>query len=83
MSGVRDHHIANGTIKLTNTYSNDFDKAIQQLQLAVIQRREKIDRGIRTTTAYTLNEFRRACNDDLADLPALNRKNLQEVELMI
>ena len=76
MLRIKDHHIADEIIKLIKKYFNDFDKIVQRLQLVVLQRREKIDRDIKTIIVYILNDFRRVYSDKLTILSVFNRKKL-------
>ena len=83
MTEIRDHHLADEGVKLAKRYPGDSQKAVQRLQLAVIQRREKVGRGIRTTAEYIIDDYKRASSDALADLPAPTSDDLRATGLMV
>ena len=83
MGDVRDHRLRDEVFKLTKKYPANFDKTIQRLQITVVQRREKTDREIRATSVYILDDFKRACSDELVCLPASSRRELHGVGLVV
>ena len=68
MLEIKDHHVANETVKLIKEYSINFEKIMKRLQLIVLRRRKKINRNIRATTVYILNDFKRAHSKVYVDL---------------
>ena len=83
MLGIRDHHVANKIVKLIKEYSNHLQKIMERLQLTVLKRRKKMNRDIRTTAVYILNNFKRVYNKIYFDLFASIRENLRAADLMI
>ena len=83
MLEVRDHHVANETVKLVKKYSINFEKIMKRLQLTVFKCKEKINRSIRATAVYILNNFKRAHSKTYFNLSASIRKNLRAADLII
>ena len=83
MLEIRDHHVANETVKLVKKYSINFEKIMKRLQLTVLKCRKKINRNIRATVAYILNDFKRAHSKTYSDLSASTREDLCTADLMI
>ena len=73
---IRNYHVTDEAIKLVKKYFNEFDKIVQRLQFVMLQRREKINREIKTIIVYISNVFRRVYNDKLLIFSAFNRKKL-------
>ena len=83
MLEIRDHHVANETVKLVKEYFINFEKIIKKLQLTVLKRKKKMNRGIRTIAVYTLNDFKRAHSKTYSDFFASIRKDFRAADLMI
>ena len=83
MLEVKDHHVADETVKLVKKYFINFEKVIKRLQLTILKCKKKINQSIRATAAYILNDFKRAHNKTYFDFFALTRKNLRAADLMI
>ena len=83
MLEVRNHHVANETVKLVKEYSINFEKIIKRLQLTIFKHKKKISRSIRATAAYILNDFKRAHSKTYSDLSASIRKDFRAADLMI
>ena len=83
MLEIRNHHVANETVKLVKKYSINFEKIMKRLQLTVLKCKKKMNRNIRTTAVYILNDFKRAHSKTYFDFFALTRKDLRVADLMI
>ena len=83
MFEIKNHHFVDENIKLTKRYSNDLQKAVQRLQLTMIQRKKKINRNIRTTTKYIINDYKRAFSDVLNDLSTSISNDFRAINLMM
>ena len=83
MLEIRNHHVADETVKLIKEYSINFEKIIKRLQLTVLRRKEKINRDIRAIIVYILNDFKRAHSKTYADFFASTQANLRAADLMI
>ena len=83
MLEIRNHHVANETVKLVKKYSINFEKIIKRLQLTIFKCKKKMNRGIRATAVYILDDFKRVYNKIYSDFFALTRKNLRAADLMI
>ena len=83
MLEIRNHHVANETVKLVKKYSINFEKIMKRLQLTVLKCKKKMNRNIRATAVYILNDFKRAYNKIYFDFSASIRKDLRAVNLMI
>ena len=83
MLGVKNHHVANETVKLVNEYSINFEKIMKRLQLTVFKCKEKMNRDIRATVVYILNDFKRVHSKIYSNLSASTRKNFRAADLMI
>ena len=83
MLEVRDHHVANETVKLAKKYSINSEKIIKRLQLTILRRRKKINRNIRATVVYILNDFKRAHSKIYSNLSASTQKNFRAADLII
>ena len=83
MLEIRDHHVANEIVKLVKEYSINFEKIIKKLQLTVFKCKKKMNRNIRATVAYILNDFKRAHSKIYFDFFASIQKNLRAADLMI
>ena len=46
MIEIKNHHFVDKNVKLTKKYSKDSQKAVQRLQLTMIQRRKKMNQNI-------------------------------------
>ena len=80
---IRNHHVANEAVKFVKKNFIDFEKIIKRLQLIIFKCRKKMNRSIRATAVYILNNFKRVYNKIYSDLSASIRKNLRAVDLMI
>ena len=56
---IKNHHIANETVKFIKKYFINFEKIMIKLQLTIFKRKKKINRNIRAITIYILNDFKR------------------------
>ena len=83
MLEIKDHHVANEAVKLVKKYSINSEKIMKRLQLTVFKCRKKMNRNIRATVAYILNDFKRAHSKIYSDLFASTRENLRAADLMI
>ena len=83
MLKIRNYHIANKTVKLVKKYFINFEKIIKKLQLTVLKCRKKVNRNIRATAVYILNDFKRVHNKTYSDFFASIWKNLRAADLMI
>ena len=83
MLEIKNHHVANEIVKLIKKYFINFEKIMKRLQLTVLRRRKKINRGIRAITAYILNDFKRAHSKTYVDFSASIRTNFRAADLMI
>ena len=70
MFEIKNHHVANEIVQFIKKYSNNFEKIMKKLQLTVLKRKKKMNRNIRTTTVYILNDFKRAHNKIYSDFSA-------------
>ena len=83
MFKIKNHHVANEIVKLVKKYFIDFEKIMKKLQLTVFKCKEKMNRDIRVTAVYILNDFKRVHSKIYSDLSASTRKNFRVVDLMI
>ena len=83
MFEVKDHHIANEIVKLIKKYFINFEKIIKRLQLTILKCKEKMNRSIRTTDVYILNDFKRIYSKTYIDFFTSTRKNFHVADLMI
>ena len=83
MFEVKDHHVANEIVKFVKKYFINFEKIIKRLQLTKFKCRKKMNRSIRATAAYILNDFKRAYSKIYSDFFASIRENLRAADLMI
>ena len=83
MFEIRNHHVADEIVKLVKKYFINFEKIMKRLQLTVLKCREKMNRSIRATVVYILNDFKRAHSKIYSDLSASTREDLRAADLMI
>ena len=83
MFEVKDHHVADEAVKLVKKYFINFEKIMKRLQLTVFKCKEKMNRSIRATVVYILNNFKRTHNKIYSDFFASTRENLRAADLMI
>ena len=83
MLEIKNHHIANEAVKFVKKYSINSEKIMKRLQLTVFKCKEKMNRDIRATVVYTLNDFKRVHSKIYFDFSALIRKDLRAADLMI
>ena len=83
MFEIKNHHIADETVKFVKKYFINFEKIMKRLQLTVLKCKKKMNRSIRATAVYMLNDFKRAYNKTYFDLFTSTRKNLCAADLMI
>ena len=83
MLEVKNHHVANETVKLVKEYFINFEKIMKRLQLTILKHKKKMNRNIQTTAVYILNDFKRAHNKTYFDLSASTQKNFRVTDLMI
>ena len=62
MFEIKEHHIANEIVKLIKKYFINFEKIIKKLQLTIFKYKKKMNRNIRATAVYILNDFKRVHN---------------------
>ena len=83
MLEIRNHHVADEIVKLIKKYFINFEKIIKRLQLTIFKCKKKVNRNIRATAVYILNDFKRAYNKVYSDLSASIQKNFRAADLMI
>ena len=83
MLKIRNHHVADEAVKLVKKYFINFEKIMKRLQLTIFKCKKKMNRNIRTTVVYILNDFKRAHSKTYSDLSASIQKNFRVVNLMI
>ena len=83
MFEVKDHHVADETVKLVKKYFINFEKIMKRLQLTIFKCRKKMNRDIRATAVYILNDFKRVHSKTYSDFSASTRENLRAADLMI
>ena len=83
MLGIRNHHVANEIIKLVKKYFINFEKVMKRLQLTVLKCKKKMNRNIRATAVYILNNFKRVHSKIYSDLFASIQENFRAADLMI
>ena len=70
MLKVKNYHVANKIVKLVKEYFINFEKIMKKLQLTVIKCKKKMNRNIRTTAVYILNNFKRVHSKIYSDFSA-------------
>ena len=83
MLEIKNHHVANEAVKLVKKYSINFEKIMKRLQLTIFKCKKKMNRSIRATAAYILNDFKRVHSKTYFDLFASIRKKFRAADLMI
>ena len=83
MLKIRNHYVANEIVKLSKKYFINFKKIIKRLQLTIFKYKKKMNRNIRATAVYILNNFKRVYNKVYFDLFISTRKNFRAADLMI
>ena len=83
MLEVKSHHVANEIVKLIKEQFMYFEKIMRRLQLTIFKYKKKMNRDIRTTAVYILNNFKHAHNKTYSDLSTLIRENFRAADLMI
>ena len=83
MLEIRDHHVANEVVKLVKKYFINSEKIMKRLQLTIFKHKKKMNRDIRATAAYILNNFKRVHSKTYFDLFTSIQENLRAVDLMI
>ena len=83
MLEIKNHHVANEIVKLVKKYSINFEKIMKRLQLTVFKCKKKVNRDIRATVIYILNNFKHAHNKIYSDFFTSTRKNLRVADLII
>ena len=83
MLKIKNHHVANEAVKLVKKYFINFEKIMKRLQLTVLKCKKKMNRSIRATVVYILNDFKRAHSKTYFDFSASTRKDLRAADLMI
>ena len=83
MLEIRDHYIANEIVKFIKKYSNNLEKIMKKLQLTIFKYKEKINRSIRATVIYILNDFKRVHSKTYSDFSASIRKDFRAADLII
>ena len=80
---IKNHYFIDESVKLMKWYSNDSQKAVQRLQLTMIQRKKKMNRNIKTTTKYIIDDYKRAFNDILIDFLTSILNDFRATDLMM
>ena len=80
---IKNHHLVDENVKLTKKYLKNSQKVVQRLQLTIIQRKEKINQNIRTTTKYIINDYKRAFSDVLIDFFTLTSNDFRVINLIM
>ena len=83
MLEIKNHYIANEIVKLIKKYFINFKNVMKRLQLIVLKRKKKMNRNIRTTAIYILNDFKRIHSKIYFDFSASTQKNLRVINLII
>ena len=83
MLEIKNHHVANEIVKFIKEYFINFEKIMKRLQLTVFKYRKKMNRNIRATAVYILNNFKRVHNKIYSVLFASIQENLRVADLMI
>ena len=83
MLEIRNHYVANEVVKLVKKYFINFEKIMKRLQLTIFKYKKKMNRDIRATAVYILNNFKRVHNKIYFNLFASIRENLRAIDLMI
>ena len=83
MLEIRNHYVANEIVKFIKKYFINFEKIMKKLQLTILQYRKKMNRSIRATAAYILNDFKRVYNKTYFDFSASIRRNFRAADLII
>ena len=83
MLEIRNHHVANEIVKLVKKYFINFEKIMKRLQLTVFKYKKKMNRNIRATAVYILNDFKRVHSKTYFDFFASTWKDFRAVDLMI
>ena len=83
MLEIRNHHVANKIVKLIKEYFINFEKIMKRLQLTIFKCKKKMNRNIRTTVVYILNEFKRVHSKIDVDFSASTEKNFRAIDLII
>ena len=83
MLEIKNHHVADEIVKLVKKYFINFEKIMKRLQLTIFKCRKKMNRDIRATAVYILNDFKHAHSKTYFDLFASTRKNFRAADLMI
>ena len=83
MLRIKNHHVANETVKLVKEYSINFEKIMKRLQLTIFKCKKKMNRDIRATAVYILNDFKHAHSKTYFDFSAPTQKNFRAADLMI
>ena len=83
MLEIRNHHVANETVKLVKEYFINFEKIMKRLQLTVLKCKKKVNRNIRATAVYILNNFKCVHSKISFNFFASTQKNFRVADLMI
>ena len=83
MLEIKNHYVANEIIKFIKKYFINFKKILKRLQLIIFKCKKKMNRNIRATVVYILNNFKRVQNKTYSDLSALVQKDFRAADLMI
>ena len=83
MFEIKNHHIANETVKFNKKYFINFEKIMKRLQLIIFKYKKKMNRDIRATVVYILNDFKHAHSKTYFNSSALISENLRAMNLMI
>ena len=83
MLEIKDHHVTNEIVKLVKKYFINFEKIMKRLQLTIFKCKKKMNRSIRATAAYILNDFKRVHSKTYFDFSASTQKNFHAADLII
>ena len=78
---IKDHYVTNEIVKIKKYFIN-FKKIMKRLQLIVFKHK-KMNRSIRATAVYILNDFKRVHNKIYFEFSASTRKDFCASNLMI
>ena len=83
MLEIRNYYVANEIVKLVKKYFINFEKIMKRLQLTIFKYKKKMNRNIRATAVYIINDFKRVYNKIYFNLFVSIRKNFRAADLMI
>ena len=81
MAGIKSRHIDEEATKLAKRYPEEYEKAIELIQQAVLQKKKQIHRNMRETADYILFDFWNVADEDYKNLTVPTSANLRKVDL--